>query len=181
MSAALAIERGDGTLSSGESSLSEFAGAQSVALTRFAYLLCGDHQLAEDLVQDAFVALYRRFGETLPIAAPVAYARRVIVNAHISRGRRRASTETITDAVPETAAAMIDSSEQDAMWRALAVLPDRQRAVLVLRYYLDLPDAEIGDALDCRPGTVRSLATRAFAALRTHPELATATTEEQRS
>jgi len=67
------------------------------------------------------------------------------------------------------------------MWRALAVLPDRQRAVLVLRYYLDLPDAEIGDALDCRPGTVRSLATRAFAALRTHPELATATTEEQRS
>jgi RNA polymerase sigma factor (sigma-70 family) len=63
--------------------------------------------------------------------------------------------------VPET-----DAGEQDAMWRALAALPERQRAVLVLRYYLDLPDGEIASALGCREGTVRSLATRAFAALR---------------
>lgn len=160
--------------------LTAFAADHSLALTRFAYLLCGDHQLAEDLVQDAFVSMYRRFGETLPIAAPVAYARRVIVNGQISRARKRFSSETITDSVPDTATADHDSSELDAMWQALAVLPDRQRAVLVLRYYLDLPDAEIAAALACREGTVRSLATRAFAALRTDPALVTAPTEERR-
>ena len=62
-----------------------------MGLTRFAYLLCGDHTLAEDLVQDTYLALYRRFGETLTVAAPVAYARRAIVNAHISRARGRAA------------------------------------------------------------------------------------------
>jgi len=166
-------------LSSGEITLTQFAGAHSVALTRFAYLLCSDHQHAEDLVQDAFVALYRRFGETLTIAAPVAYARRVIVNAHISRARKLSSTEMITDDLLEGQTAMPDSSEQDAMWRALAVLPDRQRAVLVLRFYLDLPECEIAATLGCREGTVRSLATRAFAALRTHPALGSAAVEEQ--
>jgi RNA polymerase sigma factor (sigma-70 family) len=82
--------------------------------------------------------------------------------------------------VPDAATGAHDSSEQDAMWRALAVLPDRQSAVLVLRYYLDLADAEIAAALGCRYGTVRSLATRAFAALRTHPDLATVPIEERR-
>lgn len=181
MDAALTIDCGEGDLVIGEISLTEFAAEQSVALTRFGYLLCGDHQLAEDLVQDAFVALYRRFGETLPITAPVAYARRVIVNGHISRTRKRSAGETVTAAVPDTAAEVRDSSERDAMWRAMAPLPDRQRAVLVLRYYLDLTDAEIATTLGCREGTVRSLATRAFAALRNHPAIASATTEEQRS
>jgi len=173
---AVAVERGEGALS-GETQLAEFAAQHSVALTRFAYLLCGDHQLAEDLVQDAFVAMYRRFGETLTIAAPVAYARRVIVNGQISRARKRSSRETITDEVPETSVPAGDSSEQDAMWRSLAALPERQRAVLVMRFYLDLPEAEIAGALDCRQGTVRSLATRAFAALRVHPALQPITTE----
>ena len=157
--------------------LAEFAEEQTVGLTRFAYLLCGDRGLAEDLVQDAFVALYRRFGETLPLAAPVAYARRAIVNAHISHRRRRASSALVLVDPPEVAIAAHDSSEQDAMWRTLALLPERQRAVLVLRYYLDLGDDDIAAALDCRPGTVRSLAARAFAALRTAPAL---TTEDSR-
>lgn len=170
----------DGAIGDGGTTLTAFAAAHSLALTRFAYLLCADHQLAEDLVQDAFLSLYRRFGETLPIAAPVAYARRVIVNGQISRARKLFTSETITDSVPDAPTEGHDSSEQDAMWRALAVLPDRQRAVLVLRYYLDLPDAEIAAALGCRDGTVRSLATRAFAALRTHPDLATVPIEERR-
>jgi RNA polymerase sigma-70 factor (sigma-E family) len=171
-----AVDRGEGSLT-GVVGLSDFAAEQSIALTRFAYLLCGDHQLAEDLVQDAFVALYRRFGQTLPIAAPVAYARQVIVNGHISRSRRRASSETITDSPPESPAPASDPSEQGAMWQALTVLPDRQRAVLVMRFYLDLPEAEIAATLDCRQGTVRSLASRAFAALRTHPALQSVTTK----
>jgi RNA polymerase sigma-70 factor (sigma-E family) len=178
--ATLAIGPGEGTLSDGQITLTQFASEHSLALTRFAFLLCADHQLAEDLVQDAFVSLYRRFGETLPIAAPVAYARRAIVNAQISRSRKRFSSETITDRVPDTTAEGHDSSDQDAMWRVLAALPDRQRAVLVLRYYLDLTDTDIAAALGCRSGTVRSLATRAFATLRSHPDLATIPIEEPR-
>jgi RNA polymerase sigma factor (sigma-70 family) len=75
--------------------------------------------------------------------------------------------------VPDRGVEEGGSVEQDAMWRVLATLPDRQRAVVVLRYYLDLSDADIAAALGCRAGTVRSLAARAFAALRVHPEFAT--------
>jgi RNA polymerase sigma-70 factor (sigma-E family) len=153
--------------------LADFATANSVGLTRFAYVLCGDRGLAEDLVQDAFTALYRRFGEWLPLAAPVAYARRAIVNGHISHARRRANTATVLGEVPERPVEDSDSTEQDAMWQVLGTLPDRQRAVLVLRYYLDLTDADVAAALDCREGTVRSLASRAFVALRTNPALTT--------
>jgi RNA polymerase sigma-70 factor (sigma-E family) len=153
--------------------LADFAEANAVGLTKFAYVLCGDRGLAEDLVQESFVALYRRFGESLPIAAPVAYARKAIVNAHISHRRRRGSSALVLVEPPDVPVDAHDSSEQDAMWRALATLPERQRAVLVLRYYLDLSDDDIGAALGCRPGTVRSLAARAFAALRTAPALTT--------
>jgi RNA polymerase sigma-70 factor (sigma-E family) len=150
--------------------LADFAAANTVGLTRFAYLLCGDRGLAEDLVQDAFAALYRRFGATLPIAAPVAYARRVIANANTSRGRRP-MRETVSAELPEGLVDAVDGGEQDAMWRALATLPTRQRTVLVCRYYLGFSDAEIAELLGARDGTVRSLAARAFALLRQHPDL----------
>jgi len=70
--------------------LTAFAAQHSLGLTRFAYVLTGDRQLAEDLVQDCLLALHRRFGETLPIEAPVAYAHRMIVNGQVSRNRRPA-------------------------------------------------------------------------------------------
>lgn len=151
--------------------LADFASTHTVNLTRFAYVLCGDRGLAEDLVQDALLALYRRFGEWLPVAAPVAYARRAIVNGHISHTRKRMTGATVLGEVPELPVEMADNADQAAMWQALAGLPGRQRAVLVLRYYLDLPDRDIAEALDCREGTVRSLAARAFAALRSAPSL----------
>ena len=149
--------------------LAEFARTHSVALTQFAYLVCGDRGLAEDLVQEAFTALYRRFGELIPVDAPVAYTRRAIVNGHISATRKRAAVLTPTGQVPDhigNSVDAVDSGEQDAMWRLLATLPERQRAVLVLRYYVDLSDRDIAQTLDCREGTVRSLAARAFTALR---------------
>ena len=152
--------------------LAEFAALQSVGLTRFAFLLCGDRGLAEDLVQDAFAALYKRFGGDLPIAAPVAYARRAIVNAHVSRVRSRRHSETVFADPPDRPAEPDDRTERDAMWQLLATLPARQRAVLVLRYYVDLSDRDIAATLDCREGTVRSLAARAFATLRTQPRTA---------
>lgn len=155
-----------------ERTLSGFAAEQSVPLTRFAYLLCGDHVRAEDLVQDAFLALFRRYGDDLPLAAPVAYARQTIVNRFMTVSRKRMSSEIPTDDVPDSGAPPMDNAEQDAMWRVLSDLPGRQRAVLVLRYYLDFPDTAIAEILDCRPGTVRSLAARAFSTLRTHPGFA---------
>lgn len=151
--------------------LSDFAATNSVGLTRFAYLLCRDRALAEDLVQDSLLAMYRRFGDELDIAAPVAYARRAIANAYTSQRRRKILSQTVLTEPPDRPAPQPATEEQDAMWQALGSLPERQRAVLVLRYYLDLPDAEIADALGAREGTVRSLAARAFAALRNHPAL----------
>jgi RNA polymerase sigma factor (sigma-70 family) len=124
-------------------------------------------------VQDCLLALHRRFGETLPIEAPVAYAHRVIVNNQVSRRRRLAGSEVVVDTVPDIGVDAADLSEQDAAWRMLAGLPRRQRAVLVLRYYVDLSDEEIARTLSCRVGTVRSLAARAFATLREHRELTT--------
>ena len=152
--------------------LTAFAAQHSVGLIRFAYVLTSDRQLAEDLVQDCLLALHRRFGETLPIEAPVAYARRVIANGQASRRRRLAGSEVVVDTVPDASVNPMDTSEQDAAWRMLATLPHRQRAVLVLRYYVDLTDEEIARTLGCRIGTVRSLAARAFAALRQDPALA---------
>jgi RNA polymerase sigma-70 factor (sigma-E family) len=165
--------------------LTDFATVHSVSLNRFAYLLCGDRALAEDLVQEAFLALYRRFGESLSVAAPLLYARQVIVNANVSHWRRRASSEQVLADLPEDTLGAFhravlgqqdhpgaEHDERDAMWQALSALPDRQRAVLILRYYLDLTDREIGDLLGCRESSVRSLAARAFAALRKLPAFA---------
>lgn len=156
----------------GNQRLGEFAERHTVELTRFAFLLCHDRSLAEDLVQDAFTALYRRFGDTLPIAAPVAYTRRTITNAFVSRRRLRKHSETVLADLPDIGVDADDHTERDAMWRLLGGLPDRQRAVLVLRYYVDLSDADIAATLGCREGTVRSLASRAVAALRIHARTA---------
>lgn len=151
--------------------LSAFAAAHSVPLTRFAFLLCGDRYQAEDLVQDAFAAVYRRFGERFAVQAPLAYARTTITHAYLAASRRRAATEIPVAEFPDRSAAPVDLAEQDAVWAALERISARQRAVLVMRYYLDLSDGAIAALLDCRRGTVRSLASRALAALRTDPTL----------
>jgi RNA polymerase sigma-70 factor (sigma-E family) len=160
--------------------LAAFAAEHGLALTRFAFVLCGDRGLAEDLVQDTYLALFRRYGGELPIGAPVAYARRAIVNGVVSRSRRRSSGELATGDVPDRAVEMTTHDEQDAMWRTLTTLPDRQRAVLVLRYYADLADREIAKVIGASEGTVRSLAARAFATLRTDPSLASSSAEDPR-
>lgn len=106
---------------------------------------------------------------------PEAYVRRAIVNEHLSWRRRRAASEVIGD-VPDVT---IPAYEPDAVWGLLGRLPRRQQVVMVLRYYEDLSDADIAAVLDCAQGTVRSLASRAFEALRQIPEIASWTREEQ--
>ena len=138
------------------------------ALLRFAYVLCGDAHLAEDLVQTVLARAYAKWSRVSASERVEPYVKRMIVNEHLSWRRRRSSGE-VAVAVPgdvpraDTAESYAD---RDAMWRLLATLPRRQRAVLVLRYYEDLPDAAIAEALGCTESTVRSYATRALAALR---------------
>lgn len=148
-------------------SLAAFAGEHGVALTRFAYLVSGDRDRAPDLVQDVLLSMHRRFGSYLTITDPMAYARRAIVNAQLSWARTRRVVEVPSEFVPELPWSDNDVRPvDDEVWDALADLPARQRAVLVLRYYIGHSDSEIADILSCREGSVRSMATRAFRTLR---------------
>jgi RNA polymerase sigma-70 factor (sigma-E family) len=148
-------------------SLSDFVREHGLELTRFAYLISGDRSRADDLVQDVLLAMHRRFGARLELAQPLAYARRAIVNANISWSRRRSSTEVLTAIDLDRPVTDLDSGDGEQLWQALAGLPHRQRVVLVMRYYLGYADGEIAETLGCRRGTVRSLASRALADLRT--------------
>jgi RNA polymerase sigma-70 factor (sigma-E family) len=137
------------------------------ALLRFGHVLTGSPDEAEDLVQEALAKSMRRWRRGCP-DDPLAYVRKTMINTHVSRWHRWGSRVQLGD-VPEPAAEDADlqrSQDRDALRRALAGLPARQRAVLVLRYLEDLPDAEIAAALGCQPATVRSLASRGLASLR---------------
>ena len=137
------------------------------ALLRYAHLLAGDRARAEDLVQSAFAAAYRHRRRIDPPGAE-AYVRRAVLNGYLSWWRRGRVRERVTDRPPDRPMADVASAvdERDAMWAALATLPPRQRAVLVLRYYEDLSEAEIARVLDVAAGTVKSQAAKALATLR---------------
>jgi RNA polymerase sigma-70 factor (sigma-E family) len=144
--------------------------ARGAALLRFAYLVTRDHTRAEEAVQDALIAAYSRWARICRVQDPEAYVRRSIVNADISRWRRFFRRETPTEDAGTTNASpdhAVAQAEHDAVWALCATLPAKQRAAVVLRYYEDLPDAEIAVILDCSPATVRSQIHRALASLRT--------------
>jgi RNA polymerase sigma-70 factor (sigma-E family) len=136
----------------------EFYRAQYEPMLRLAYLLTGSRSAAEDLVQDSFISLQPRYPA---LTAPVAYLRRTVTNACYSWHRRRRREQAYQLDLVEEAA-----PEHDEMWDALAKLAPRRRAALVLRYYMDLSEADIATALGCRPGTVKSLTHRALADLK---------------
>jgi RNA polymerase sigma-70 factor (sigma-E family) len=145
----------------------DFVAGALPALLRFGHVLTGSPQEAEELVQEALAKSLRRW-RRVRADDPLAYVRRVMVNTHVTQWRRWGARIQL-GAVPEPVAAdggVSRSDERDALRRALALLPARQRAVLVLRYFEDLPDPTIAELLCCRPGTVRSLASRGLAALR---------------
>ena len=149
---------------------SAFVAARSRHLLHAAHLLTGDRHRAEDLLQTALTRAYLRWDR---IDEPEGYVRRTMVNAHTDWWRRKPWREQSTDEVPEVAgpddAASYDV--RDAVLSALATLSGRQRAVVVLRYYEGLSEAEIAAALGCSAGTVKSAASRAMAKLREHPGL----------
>ena len=152
-------------------SFEAFVAARSRHLLHAAHLLTGDRHRAEDLLQTALTRAYLRWDR---IDEPEGYVRRTMVNAHTDWWRRKPWREQATDAVPEVAVGDTTTAydARDAVLAALATLSGRQRAVVVLRYYEGLSEAEIAAALGCSAGTVKSAASRAMAKLRVHPGLA---------
>lgn len=145
------------------SDFEEYVSARGQALLRFAYALCRDADLAQDLVQDALVKAHGRWAG---IDSPDAYVRKAVVHDFCSWKRRLSSRDVVTSVVPDRAGSEDGPEDRAAMWPLLAELPRQQRAVLVLRFYEDLDDAAIAHALGCSAATVRSHASKALAALR---------------
>jgi RNA polymerase sigma-70 factor (sigma-E family) len=150
----------------------EFVAGASHRLLRTAYLLTQDWGAAEDLLQTALARAWRVWGRVQ--GDPEPYVRRILVNTHASWWRRRWRGETPSDALPDRAEPgdphqAVDDRER--LWRAIRVLPPRQRIVLVLRYFEDLTEAQVAETLCCSVGTVKSHTSRAIARLRLDPTL----------
>jgi RNA polymerase sigma-70 factor (sigma-E family) len=147
-----------------------FVRENTEALVRTAFLIVWDLPEAEDIAQETLIEVARRWPRVRRMTHPGAYARRILVNRALSGATRRAQART--ELTGERLVEQTDDGARpdaidahDELMRALAALPPRQRAVLVLRYFLDLPEAEVAAALNCSLGTVKSTASRGLARL----------------
>lgn len=141
------------------------------AMVRLAYGLTGDMGHAEDVAQAAFARAYASWGRVRRTGDPDAYVRRIVVNENLRRFRKRRVAEHLPGVLPEpetggAAAEHTGPEERSVLLDALRTLGPRQRAVVVLRYWLDMSEAETAAALNCSAGTVKSQAARALATLR---------------
>ena len=153
----------------------QFVEAREGALRRTAWLLTGDWGLAEDLVQTALARAWPRWERIRRRDDPEVYVRRIIVNTWTTWSRRWWHGEKASPAVPDAPAAgdvAVEVAMRLALRDALQALTSRQRTVLVLRVYDDLPEAQVADMLGCSVGTVKSAMSRALARLRDDPGLA---------
>ena len=152
----------------------EFVAGRGQALQRFGYALTGDWALAEDLLQTALARAYPRWSR-IQRDDPEAYVRKIMVNTWSSWWRRRWRGEVPSGQLPDAAGpdnySSVDSRQ--ALRAALAKLPPRQRAVVVLRYHQDLSEAQVAELLGVTVGTVKSQGAKALAALREHSTLGT--------
>jgi len=156
----------------GSAEVSELFGAHHRRLVGLASLLVDDRQVAEDVVQEAFAALYRHWGRLRDQNAAVAYLNRAVVNGSrdvLRRGRRaeRATLRLVPrpEALQSAEQGVVAHQEADRLWGAITALPMRQREALVLRYYLDQTEAEIAETLGISRGSVKQHASRGLAAL----------------
>lgn len=145
----------------------EFVGASWPSLFRTAYLLMGDYHLAEDVLQSALAKVYVVWTRVARMENPRSYTRTVVTNEALAWWRRRSSSEQPIAFWPEAAAAGHEEAVTQAhvVWQALQRLPPRQRAVIVLRYYEDLSEAEIASTLGISTGSVKTHAHHARRAL----------------
>jgi RNA polymerase sigma-70 factor (sigma-E family) len=147
----------------------EWAQGRQPALRRTAFLLCGDWHHAQDLVQETLTRLYKHWPRLSDRDGLDAYARKVLVRAYTDERRRRRSTERPTAAIPDVPDRSGEESRADLRLTLLAALgrmPRSQRAVLVLRYWEDLTQAQTAAVLGCSEGNVKSQAARGLTALR---------------
>jgi RNA polymerase sigma-70 factor (sigma-E family) len=149
-----------------EEAFRAFAWAQRATLRRTAYLLCGDWHQADDLVQTTLVKLYVAWRRIHKGAHPQAYTRRILTRCYLDERRRPWRREAPSEELVEHAAPVVPSEDLLDLRAALDVLPPRQRATIVLRFWADASVAETADVLDCSEGTVKSQTARALATLR---------------
>ena len=157
-------------MTSAEQSFTEFVRGHRDVLGRTAMLLCGDRSTAEDLVQEALVRVYQGWHKVDQRTA-LAYTRRIMTNLTIDRWRRRKfeappETEPELRSVPSATAAYEAVDSRYTITRALATLSPRERAMVVLRYYHDLSEADVARELGVSLGTVKSTCSRALARMR---------------
>ncbi len=157
--------------------------ARQPSLLRTAYLLTGDRHAAEDLVQTALAKLYLSWDKVRDRDSIDGYVRRIMVNENNSLWRRAwKRREFATDEIPERAPTYdeYDEGRSAALWELVQTLPRKARAVVVLRYYEELTEAETAELLDISVGTVKSQTSRALAALRERTPAALSPREEER-
>ncbi len=157
---------------------------RSAALLRTAYLLTGNRADAEDLLQTALAKTYLSWDRIRDREAVDGYVRRVMVNTQTSWWRRRKVDERPTDELPDRGGGRDSTADldlHDALWTALASLPTRQRAVVVLRYYEDLSEAETARVMGVSVGTVKSTTSRALSKLREDSSLLTGDADDPRT
>ncbi|MEP7332821.1 MAG: SigE family RNA polymerase sigma factor [Terracoccus sp.] len=147
-----------------------FVNQHGQSLLRLAYVLTGDPHRCQDLTQTALANAYRQWDKVESARAPEAYVRRMLVNAHLDWHRRRSSTEQPTELTPQQLVSVSDHADgvasRDHLRGLLATLAPRARTTLVLRYYLDLTDEAVAEAMGISAGSVRATASRALASLR---------------
>jgi RNA polymerase sigma-70 factor (sigma-E family) len=154
-----------------EDAVSALYEANALGLIRMAYVMLDDLQGAEDVVQEAFYGLYRRWGRLKDSDHAIFYVRAAVLNGCRSALRRRAVRSKVLAGRPDqrpaasAEAMVIKGEEREEVIRALARLPHRQREALVLRFYLELSDVQIARVMDIRQSTVRSTVYRALEAL----------------
>ncbi|MBM7771116.1 RNA polymerase sigma-70 factor (sigma-E family) [Actinokineospora baliensis] len=152
----------------GMDEFADFARAAMPGLLRYGHALTGNPHDAADLVQGVLERIGSRWSSVARKAGdPLAYTRRAMANAHVSRWRRTRRENLVAD-LPESPTDRVRYAfEDEPLWQALRALPPKQRAVVVLRYYEGLSEAEIAQTLGVSAGTVKSQASKAMAALRT--------------
>src|SRR5271170_6794112 len=144
----------------------EFATAAAPQLRRTAFLLCGNWHTAEDLTQTTLTKMFVSWRRIRQREAVFSYASRTLVNTYIADKRTKRPGEFVTDAVPELFTETIGPETRMVVMAALATLPPRARAVVVLRYWADMSVEEVAAVLGCSAGTVKSQASRAMDKLR---------------
>ncbi len=151
-----------------EEDFADFVAARWTSLYRLAYLLAASPTGAEDLLQTTLEKAYVRWGRISRMEYPEAYVRRMLATTLVSSRRRAWTREQPSERLPETPgeSAELEVLDHCLIWPLVCALPERQRAVIVLRYYEGLSEAQIAEVLGCARGTVKSQSSAAVGALR---------------